>query len=70
MPEPRPSDHNHRRREPSLLLRIEQALAGLPADQLQDFSRAEQISGVDALVLGPARHGRIIPESPGTSDDP
>jgi len=57
MPQPCPTDHDDRRWEASGLLGVQEALAGLPADQLQDLARADEIGGVDLLALGPARHG-------------
>lgn len=60
MPEPRSADHDDRRWEVSGLLGVQEALAGLPADQLQDLARADEIGGVDLLALGPDRHGSII----------
>jgi len=56
MPEPRPADDDHGWWEVSGLLGIEEALAGLPADQLQDLARTDEIGGIDLLALGPARH--------------
>lgn len=48
VPEPRAQDNDHRRREVSGLW---EALAGLPADELQDLARADEIGGIDLLGL-------------------
>jgi hypothetical protein len=57
VPKPRAAHHDDRRWEVSGLLGVQEALAGLPADQLQDLACADEIGGVDLLALGPSRHG-------------
>lgn len=57
VPEPRASDHYDRRGEVSGLLGVQEALAGLPADELEDLACADEIGGIDLLALGPTRHG-------------
>jgi hypothetical protein len=57
MPEPCAADDHDRRGKVAGLLGVQEALAGLPADELQDLARADEIGGIDLLSLAPARHG-------------